>query len=130
MLLAFTVGHARPKISTFGWKPVPPTHRVVVAALIDFGAPMMGLTAKDLEVPNMGLQFGVPPLRVDILTKISGVEFADAWPGAIEANFADDVSVPVIGLEALLANKRAAGRPQDLADVDALRRLHEAKSRK
>jgi len=47
----------------------------------------------------------------------------DAWPDRIEAAFGDGVRCPVIGLEALLVNKRAAARPQDLADVDALEKL-------
>jgi hypothetical protein len=52
----------------------------VIAALRDFGAPLMGLTAKDLETPEMGLQIGNEPVRIDILTKISGPSFAEAWP--------------------------------------------------
>ena len=63
------------------------------------------------------------PLRVYILTKVSGPSFADAWPDRIEAPFGDGVHCPVIGLDALMANKRAAARPQDLADVDALEKL-------
>jgi hypothetical protein len=95
----------------------------VIRALLDFGAPLMGLTAKDIESPGVGLQIGREPLRVDILTKISGPSFAEAWPGHIEAPFADDVRCPVIGLDALIENKRAAGRLQDLADVEALEKL-------
>jgi hypothetical protein len=95
----------------------------VIAALVAFGAPLMGLTAVDLESPGVGLQIGREPLRVDVLTRISGPTFAEAWPTRIEAQFAEDVRCPVIGLESLLANKRAAGRPQDLADVAALEKL-------
>lgn len=94
----------------------------VIAALRDFGAPLMGLTAADLETPGMGLQIGMPPLRIDILTKVSGPAFAEAWEGHLEVSFGEGVTCAVIGLEALLANKRAAGRPQDVADVAALER--------
>jgi len=98
----------------------------VIAALRDFGAPLMGLTAKDLETPEMGLQIGNEPVRIDILTKISGPSFAEAWPSRTNATFGG-LSCPVIGLDALIANKRAAARPQDLADVDALEKLRALK---
>jgi len=64
---------------------------------------------------------------VDVLTSVSGIGFEDAWPRKVQANFAEGVRCNVIGLEALLQNKRAAGRPQDLADVAALERLHRLK---
>lgn len=98
----------------------------VIRALKAFGAPLMGLTAKNIQKPGLGLLIGKEPLRIDVLTKISGVSFAEAWKGHIEEHFAPDLLCPVIGLEALLANKRAAGRPQDVADVDALERLQRA----
>ncbi len=95
----------------------------VIQALTDFGAPLMGLTQKDLETPEAGLQIGREPLRVDVLTKISGPTFEQAWPARTHADFGEGVRCPVIGIEALIANKRAAGRPQDLADVAALERI-------
>lgn len=99
----------------------------VIAALRAFGAPLMGLAARDIEAPGNGLRIGVEPARIDVLTKISGVAFADAWPRRAETTF-DGVRCSVIGFEDLLANKRAAARPQDLADVDALERLARAKA--
>ena len=89
----------------------------------------MGLTVADLEVPGIGLQVGLEPLRIDVLTKVSGPSFAEAWTSHVDAQFSPDVRCPVIGLDALLANKRAAGRPQDLADVAALEKLREVKGR-
>jgi len=86
----------------------------------------MGLTAKDIETPGVGLQVGMEPLRIDVLTKISGPSFTEAWLSHVEAQFSEDVRCPVIGLDSLLANKRAAGRPQDLADVAALEKLRDA----
>ena len=76
------------------------------------------------------LQIGREPLRIDVLTKVSGLSFAEAWPSHIEAPFSDDVRCPVIGFDALLTNKRAAARPQDLADVAALEKLREVLGRK
>jgi hypothetical protein len=99
----------------------------VINGLVEFGAPLMGLTEADLHSPGVGLQIGVEPGRIDVLTSVSGVRFEDAWPQKVQANFAEGVRCNVIGLEELLQNKRAAGRPQDLADVAALERLHRLK---
>lgn len=101
----------------------------VMRGLVAFGAPLMGLTEADLQKPGIGLQIGVEPGRIDVLTKISGVGFEEAWPDRIEVDFGDGVRCQVIGLEALIRNKRASARPQDLADVDALERLTKAKKR-
>ncbi len=101
----------------------------VMKALREFGAPLMGLTENDIEPPEAGLQIGREPLRIDVLTKISGLTFEEAWPSHTDADFGDSVRCPVIGLEALIANKRAAGRPQDLADVAALEKIRAAKGR-
>lgn len=100
----------------------------VMRGLVSFGAPLLGLTEADLRRPGIGLQIGVEPGRVDVLTKISGVSFDEAWRGRIEADFGG-VRCNVIGLAELLQNKRASGRPQDLADVHALEGLQRARQR-
>lgn len=96
----------------------------VVQALAAFGAPLvaLGVRAEDFARPDQVVQLGVPPLRIDLITSISGVSFEEAAtaPATIDV---DGRVIRVIGLEALLRNKRASGRPQDLADVDALLRL-------
>lgn len=94
----------------------------VIAALRRFGAPLMGLTEAEISVPGVGLQIGVEPGRIDILTQISGVAFDTAWPGRVHADFGG-ADCAVIGIEHLLQNKKASARPQDLADVAALERL-------
>lgn len=99
----------------------------VIRALQAFGAPLMGLTEADINSPGVGLQIGVEPGRIDILTSISGVLFEQAWPDRVEAEFGESVRCGVIGADHLLQNKRAAGCPQDLADVTALERLLELK---
>ena len=63
---------------------------------------MMGLTEEDLRVPGIGLQIGVEPGRIDVLTAVSGVRFEDAWPGRIHADFGEAVRCTVIGLSELL----------------------------
>lgn len=55
----------------------------VLAALRDFGAPLHDLTREDLSRPGVVFQIGLPPLRIDILTQISGVEFPDAWSSSL-----------------------------------------------
>lgn len=89
------------------------------AALGDFGAPLHALTVADLSIPGVVFQIGLPPLRIDILTQISGVDFATAWPRRRAATFGD-VAVSVIGREDFIANKRASGRLKDLADAERL----------
>jgi hypothetical protein len=98
----------------------------VMRALRDFGAPLGDLTETDLEAPGTGFKMGEPPSRVDILTHIEGVRFDDAWPRRVETSFGS-VRCAVIGRDDLITNKRAAGRPQDLADVDALERSEKSR---
>ena len=100
----------------------------VIAALKEFGAPLGDLSAADLEHVGTGFKMGIPPRRIDILTKIEGLTFDEAWPNRIEADFSADVRCPVIGLADILKNKRAAGRPQDLADVAALEKIQRART--
>jgi hypothetical protein len=63
---------------------------------------------------------GTPPVMVDILPSIRGVEFDRAWSRRVDAVVDDTLTVPIISREDLLASKIAAGRTQDLADVAAL----------
>ena len=101
----------------------------VMRALRDFGAPLGDLSEADLEAPGTGFKMGQPPSRIDILTQIEGVRFEDAWPRRVETAFGQ-VTCTVIGRADLLTNKRAAGRPQDLADVAALEKLEKAKKKR
>lgn len=85
-------------------------------ALDKFGAPRRNLSRKDLQTANTVFQIGVVPNRIDILTSIDGVEFEEAWQQRKQSQI-DGLSVSVLGREQLLRNKRATGRPKDLADV-------------
>ena len=85
-------------------------------ALVEFGAPLMGLAPADLATPEIVFQIGVEPRRIDVLTTIDGVEFESAWSRHAQLKI-DETPVPVIGFTDLLANKRASGRPKDLGDV-------------
>jgi len=91
------------------------------SALRDFGAPLASLREEDLTDRGLVFQMGVPPLRIDILMGISGVEFAEAWNRRIEKRF-EGVRFPVLGYDDLVRNKRASGRPKDLVDLEVLAR--------
>ena len=91
----------------------------VLRALKTFGAPLRGLDEQTLQQADVGFQIGVAPCRIDFLTSISGVEFADAW-NSRQTHIIDGHALPVIGLAELLKNKHASGRPQDLVDAAEL----------
>ena len=86
------------------------------------GAPLQDLTERDLSGPGLIFQIGVPPVRIDVITAIDGVEFPDAWTDRVEAKLGD-VPVPVLSRQHLIANKKAAGCLQDLADVERLEEM-------
>ena len=78
---------------------------------------------EELMDAGIVVQFGVPPNRIDLITSIDGVEFADAWPGRVEAVLVSpdgEVRIPFIGLDALIQNKQASGRAKDLDDLSYL----------
>ena len=91
----------------------------VLAALRTFGAPLQDLSRSDLTTCETVFQIGVPPNRIDLLTSITGVSFEEAWPRRQEIEIGT-MTVPVLGRVELVRNKRALGRPQDLADLAAL----------
>ena len=91
----------------------------VLRALARFGAPVEELTLAELQGDDLIFQIGVKPLRIDILTGIDGVRFDDAWPNRFVTQDGP-LPFPVISREDLIRNKRAAGRPKDLADLATL----------
>lgn len=91
----------------------------VLAALAKFGAPLDQITVADLSAPGLVFQIGIAPRRIDILTSITAVEFSEAWKRKQEIDV-DGISVPILAEEDFLANKKALGRPKDLADIDAI----------
>jgi hypothetical protein len=88
----------------------------IMLALARFGAPLADVTASDFEEENMILQIGLPPRRIDVLTRIDGVEFSEAWESRVVSDLGE-LRVPVIGREHLIQNKEATGRPKDRQDV-------------
>lgn len=102
-------------------RPEPENAARLHRALAMFGAPLAahGVTEADFCTPGAVYQIGLAPRRIDILTEISGVSFDDAWASRIELEVLG-ASPPFLGRDALIANKRAAGRPKDLVDAAAL----------
>ena len=99
--------------------PTPDNAERVMRALEAFGFGDVGLNASDFTASDTVVQLGVAPVRVDILTSITGVSWEEAWEGRVEADFAG-TPVFVLGIEQLRRNKRATGRTQDRADLEAL----------
>ncbi len=91
----------------------------VLRALEDFGFGSLGLLESDFSEPDRVVQLGYPPVRIDLLTSIDGVEFEPCFARRIEVHV-DGLTVPFIALADLRQNKATSGRPQDLADLAAL----------
>lgn len=94
----------------------------VMTALRECGFGESDLAEEDFMTPDTVIQLGYPPNRVDILTTPTGVNFDICWDDRIEVQL-EGLIVPFIGLEGLKANKRAVGRLQDLADLEALEEI-------
>jgi predicted nucleotidyltransferase len=88
----------------------------ILSALDEFGFGSLGLTMSDLTDPNKVIQLGREPNRIDILTFLTGLEFDDCMKRSVSAVY-EGIPVRVIGVDDLIANKRATGRDKDVLDV-------------
>jgi hypothetical protein len=104
-------------------EPTPQNAERAWRALVEFGAPTttLGITRADLEAPGHVVQIGVPPRRIDLLTTLSGIDFASAWTNRVLHRVGVS-EVPFLARTDLIRNKRASGRPKDLVDLDVLER--------
>ena len=93
---------------------------IVYAALKDFGAPLRGITTQDFENKNLVFQMGMPPVRIDILLDVNGIDFEKAWKNRKAALYGQ-TPIHVLGEEELLFSKKKTGRPQDLVDAEKLK---------
>ena len=120
---AYALGvHGRPRATgdLDVWvDPTPDNAESIIRALEQFGAPIGQITAADFSRPGIVFQMGLPPLRIDVLTELSGLTFSEAWSSRTQAPFGP-LTVDVIGREAFVKNKRATGRARDLGDIEAL----------
>ena len=89
-------------------------------ALAAFGAPLTGLGPLDFTQQGYIYQMGVPPTRVDVLMSLQSLSFADAYDRRVAIEL-DGLTIPILSKDDLIASKLAAGRPQDLLDVESLR---------
>lgn len=105
-------------IDFFVWA-TPQNAAKLMRALAKFGAPMGEISESDFSSEGVIFQIGNSPRRIDLVTTIDGIKFDQAY--ANRKTFqVEGLQVPVISLEDLIANKRASGRTQDLADVEKL----------
>ena len=120
---AYALGaHGRPRATgdLDVWVEATPDNAArVMSALADFGAPIDQVAVEDFSQPGLVFQMGLPPRRIDVLTELTALTFPEAWAGRLQAPFGNLVA-NFLGREALIANKRALGRPRDLGDVAAL----------
>jgi hypothetical protein len=98
------------------------------AALAEFGAPLQGIRPEDFADPSSFFRFGRDPKGFDILPDIPGVDFDAAWERRVEivVDAATGLKANFISAEDLIVSKLASGRPQDLADADAIRKAIES----
>jgi len=99
--------------------PVADNAQKILSALAAFGFGAMDLEIEDFQHPDYVVQLGVPPIRIDIITSITGVEWEEADKGKSQG-FYGDVPVYFLGREQFIANKQAMGRAKDLADIESL----------
>lgn len=99
--------------------PSPENAVRVLAALTDFGFGSVGLTIDDFTALDRVVQLGYPPVRVDLMTEISGVSWVEAIEGSVPGEFGD-VPIRYIGRDQFVVNKLATGRRKDMADLEAL----------
>jgi predicted nucleotidyltransferase len=105
-------------IDFFVWA-TPENAANLLRALARFGAPLDDISESDFSTPGVVFQIGNNPRRIDIITKISGIEFEHAYANRKNV-FLEGLEVPVISMVDLITNKRASGRTQDLADIEKL----------
>lgn len=88
----------------------------IMLAVAKFGAPTLHISEQDFMSPDMVVQFGVEPCRIDLLTGISGVEFADAWQNKVTIEV-DGIELYILSKADLLKNKSATNREKDKGDI-------------
>lgn len=99
--------------------PTPENGARLLSALDAFGFPATGLSPAAIADSRRMLQMGVPPVQIHVMSAITGVDWTTAWSDRVEGSLGRH-TVHFLGRDTFLRNKRAAGRPKDLADIDAL----------
>jgi predicted nucleotidyltransferase len=113
-------GHPRYTKDLDVWiERTPENARQLIQALDQFGFRLENLKAEDFLQPDQIIQLGFPPVRIDLLTSLTGLDFPSCHNRRIEVDL-EGLKVDFIGLEDLKKSKLAAGRLQDLADLESL----------
>ncbi len=94
----------------------------LLKALAEFGFKNIGLAKDDFIKPGDIVQLGFPPVRIDLMTSVSGLDFAAAWENRVTGNYGD-IPAFFISKADLIRNKTAVGRKQDLSDIDMLQKI-------
>ena len=97
-------------------RPTPENARRILTALGEFGFGSLGLAPEDFTAPDRVVQLGVPPVRVDLVTSLTGVTWDEVWTARTDVS-ADGLRLAVISKSNFVKNKRATGRPKDLVDA-------------
>ncbi len=100
-------------------RPNAENARRVLTALDEFGFGSVGLTEEDFKILDKVVQLGVPPVRVDFMTSITGVSTEDVFSRCVKGKYGD-IPVKYIGRGEFILNKRATGRKKDMSDLEAL----------
>jgi len=100
-------------------KPDVKNAQLVKQVLVDFGFRSLGLQASDFSAPDQVIQLGVPPVRIDLITSLTGVSWDESFAGR-EKGWYGNVPVHYIGRKQFIQNKQAIGRNKDLADLELL----------
>jgi len=114
--------HARPRATgdlDIWVEPSDENSDRVMRALRDFGAPLHEVGAQDFSTPGTVFQIGLPPRRIDILTALTGLSFKEAWDDRLSHRI-ESLEVCFLGKTSFKKNKRALGRPRDIADLEAI----------
>ena len=105
-------------------RPTVDNAKCLLQALESFGFPTTELSPEAVADRRRMLQMGVPPVQIHVMSAISGVEWDEAWADRVDGPLGNH-TVAFLGRETFLRNKRAAARPKDLADIDALQQGHD-----
>ncbi len=100
-------------------RPTDGNAKRILNALAQFGFDSLGLKLEDFNQPDKVVQLGFPPVRIDLITSISGVTWEESYSGSI-SDYYGETPVRYLGKKEFVKNKRASGRLKDLADLEAI----------
>ena len=100
-------------------KPDSNNARRIIEAIKEFGFESLDLTTEDFSSKEKVVQLGVPPIRIDILTSLTGVTWEQVSSNRAKGEYGD-IPVYFIGKNEFIANKKALGRHKDLADIESI----------